>query len=149
MAPLSNSRLNSQDLQNYFFGKSSIWKTGILTSSLKSLIRSKESLTRIKQSSGRKTSSMYSEIYKEIMQRLQQALLQMQFCIGKNNCESQPTSPSRVFSILPLTKRAKSGSLSTSRCAVIMGVLHMREAKHYRCTDSLYFIFTSIILNSA
>ena len=38
------------------------------------------------------------------------------------------TSPSRVFSILPFTTRANSGSSSTSRGAVMMGVLIVLEA---------------------
>ena len=52
------------------------------------------SLTRRKQSSGRKTSSKYSD-----------------------------TSPKVVFSMRPLTLRANSGSLSLSRLTVMMGVL--------------------------
>jgi len=38
------------------------------------------------------------------------------------------TSPSRVFSILPFTILAYSGSLSTSKWAVTIGVLMVREA---------------------
>ena len=104
------------------------------TSRRSSLILSRDSFTRMKQSSGRNTSSMYSEIWTEQEETV--ASLQhfnmfthddlwTKWCI-KYAC-GWNTSPRSVFSILPFTSRAKSASSSTSKWAVIIGVLSGEE----------------------
>ena len=72
----------------------------------------------MKQQSGSYTSSMYCETCGN-----QQHSYSVCVCVV---CVS--TSPSRVFSILPFTILANSGSLSISSWAVMMGVLMTFEA---------------------
>lgn len=97
------------------------------------LILSTASLTRIKQLSGKKTSSMYSETFKTYpkgyaynrQQNRWKLFDSLFYTLG--TCLLQ-TSPSKVFSIRPLTALASSEFLSFISCAEMIGVLIDREA---------------------
>lgn len=60
-----------------------------------------------------------------------------------DTCRTWLTSPRRVFSILPFTSLAKSASSSTSRWAVIIGVL--KEEQKGFSTDHLHILLLAII----